>query len=229
MRFSNKTDIFFDLDHTLWDFEKNSALAFEAIFDKHSLEIPLEGFLEHYVPVNQKYWKLYRDGEVTQEQLRYRRLSEVFGLMSHEVSDDVIDLLSHEYIEYLPQFNNLYDGSQDLLDYLKPKYRLHIITNGFASVQQRKLENSNIGHYFEHVINSETVGVKKPNPYIFETAISLAGTQKEKALMIGDNIEADIEGALNAGIDALFFNEFRVPVMYDIPQVFHLSEIKQYL
>lgn len=229
LRFQNKTDIFFDLDHTLWDFEKNSALAFETIFSKHGLTFDLTIFLNHYAPTNLKYWKLYRDEKITTEELRYQRLKEVFDLMNQEVDDAVIHLLSQEYIYYLPQFNHLYEGALDLLEYLSPKYQLHIITNGFQSVQAGKLKNANIEKYFQTVTNSESAGVKKPNPIIFEHAINSAKTVKDRTVMIGDSIEADIEGAMKTGMDVIYFNEFKNPIDLKIPNVFHLSEIKEYL
>jgi len=227
--FQNKTDIFFDLDHTLWDFERNSALAFETIFEKHDLTFDLKLFLSHYSPTNLKYWKLYRDEKISTEDLRYLRLKEVFDLMNVEVDDSTIHLLSLEYIHYLPQFNHLYEGALELLNYLLPKYQLHIITNGFDLVQSRKLKNANIEAYFKTVTNCEMAGVKKPNPLIFEYAISKAKTVKEQTVMIGDSIEADIEGAMNCGMDVIYFNEFKNPINLEIPNVFHLSEIKQYL
>ena len=227
--FKNKTDIFFDLDHTLWDFEKNSALAFEKIFEKHQLDLNLEEFLLHYIPTNLKYWKLYRDEKISQEDLRYHRLKEVFDLMNMEVVDEMIHLLSHEYIHYLPQFNYLYEGSWEILDYLFPKYKLHIITNGFQTVQAGKLKNSNIEHFFQTITNSEMAGVKKPNPLIFEYALKKANATKSKSIMIGDSLEADIEGAINVGLDAIFFNEFNVSVDEKIHQVNHLMLLKEYL
>ncbi|HQV35652.1 MAG TPA: YjjG family noncanonical pyrimidine nucleotidase [Flavobacterium sp.] len=227
--FKNKTDIFFDLDHTLWDFEKNSALAFEKIFEKHQLDLNLEEFLLHYIPTNLKYWKLYRDEKISQEDLRYHRLKEVFDLMNKEVVDEMIHLLSHEYIHYLPQFNYLYEGAWEILDYLFPKYKLHIITNGFQTVQAGKLKNSNIEHFFQTITNSEMAGVKKPNPLIFEYALKKANATKSKSIMIGDSLEADIEGAINVGLDAIFFNEFNVSVDEKIHQVNHLMLLKEYL
>lgn len=227
--FKNKTDIFFDLDHTLWDFEKNSSLAFEKIFEKHQIDLNLEEFLSYYIPTNLKYWKLYRDEKISQDDLRYYRLKEVFDLMNKNVLDEMIHLLSHEYIHYLPQFNYLYEGALEILDYLFPKYKLHIITNGFQTVQAGKLKNSNIEHFFQTITNSEMAGVKKPNPLIFEYALKKANTTKSKSLMIGDSLEADIEGAINVGLDAIFFNEFNVSVDEKIHQVNHLMLLKEYL
>lgn len=227
--FHHKTDIFFDLDHTLWDFEKNSALAFQTIFEEFKLPYALPRFLEIYVPTNLKYWKLYRDEKISQSELRYHRLKEVFDGMEQVVPDQLIHQISEAYIEYLPTFNHLYEGAKELLDYLSPHYRLHIITNGFQTVQQGKLQNSGIEHYFKTVTNSEMAGVKKPNPIIFNFALQQAQASLQNALMIGDSWEADIVGAMNMGMDALFFNEFDVEVDDKVPQVKHLNEIKRYL
>ena len=202
---------------------------FEKIFEKHQLDLNLEEFLLHYIPTNLKYWKLYRDEKISQEDLRYHRLKEVFDLMNMEVEDEMIHLLSHEYIHYLPQFNYLYEGAWEILDYLFPKYKLHIITNGFQTVQAGKLKNSNIEHFFQTITNSEMAGVKKPNPLIFEYALKKANATKSKSIMIGDSLEADIEGALNVGLDAIFFNEFNVSVDEKIHQVNHLMLLKEYL
>lgn len=223
------SDIFFDLDHTLWDFEKNSALAFETVLTKHKIGVDVQDFVTLYVPINNKYWKLYQNDEVTQEQLRYGRLKDAFNGLKFEIEDEMIHMLADEYIHYLPQYNHLYDGTIELLDYLKPKYRLHIITNGFHQIQNNKLVNSKIVHYFETITNSENAGVKKPHPEIFNYALDLAKCAKETSIMIGDNLEADIEGALNAGLDVIFFNEHNLEIQQNIKQVNHLLALKKYL
>lgn len=223
------TDVFFDLDHTLWDFEKNSALAFEMIFKEHQIEVDLEQFLVAYIPVNLKFWERYRKDQVTQAQLRFGRLKETFDALSYDVSDENIVFLSEQYIQFLPQYNHLFEGAIALLDYLKPKYRLHIITNGFAEIQQNKLDNSKITHYFQTITNSEMAGVKKPNPMIFQYALDLAQAQKESSIMIGDCLEADIQGALDHGMDAVFFNENQTQAPINIKQIHSLLELKKYL
>ncbi|MCG2611356.1 YjjG family noncanonical pyrimidine nucleotidase [Flavobacterium sp. SM15] len=229
MRFLNKTDIFFDLDHTLWDFERNSALTFDAIFKKHAIDVDLDEFLKHYVPINLKYWVLFREEKINHIELRYKRLKETFDQIPHAIDLETIDLISEEYIRYLPTFNHLFEGAIEILEYLKPKYHLHIITNGFQEVQYGKLKNSNIEHYFSTVTNSEMAGVKKPNPKIFEFALDLANTNKESSVMVGDSFDADIEGALNIGLDAVFFNEARVNITADVRQIFNLTDLKTIL
>lgn len=200
------TDIFFDLDHTLWDFEKNSALAFQKVFETHKIEIDLPNFLKIYGPINLKYWKLYRDEEVTKQQLRRGRLNDSFQLINLQFPVEIIDELAVSYIDFLPYNNHLFPGTLELLEFLKPNYKLHIITNGFEEVQSKKLINSKIDSYFKTVTNSERVGVKKPNPKIFHYALDLANTLPEKSVMIGDNFEADIQGANAVGMNTVFFN-----------------------
>jgi len=227
--FKHKKHLFFDLDHTLWDFDKNSAFAFETIFKERDFKISLDDFLKIYIPRNQHYWKLYQVNQISHEELRYFRLKDVFDALQFEVSDAIIHQLSEDYINYLPEYNHLFDGAIEILDYLKPNYKLHIITNGFASVQTKKLNNSNIGHYFDTITNSEMAGVKKPHPTIFDFALSLANASKEECLMIGDSYEADIVGAQEAGIEAIFFNEQNIEVENQVLQIKHLLDLKNIL
>ena len=223
------TDVFFDLDHTLWDFDKNSELAFENIFNRNHSEIDTKVFIEKYVPINQACWKLYQYNKISHDQLRYNRLRQSFEAINYAVSDAEIEIIAQEYIQFLPENNHLFDGALTILDYLCQKYKLHIITNGFAAVQFKKITNSNIGCYFQTITNSEMAGVKKPNRLIFEYALDLAKAKKETSVMIGDCLEADVQGALDAGLDAIFFNQSTIPVAKNIKNVSHLLELKRYL
>ena len=222
--------VFFDLDHTLWDFEKNSELTFEKIFIDNNIDIKIDDFLAVYRPLNLKYWKLYREEKVSKEALRYGRLKKSFDAVSYEVSDFLIDKLADDYIESLANFNHLFEGTFELLDYLKEKYTLHIITNGFEEIQGKKMMNSKIHHYFEQIITSESVGVKKPNPKVFNFALTSANAKKENSIMIGDSLEADIQGAINVGLQAIHcvFDDVS-ETNKDIISVKNLLEIKQYL
>lgn len=222
--------IFFDLDHTLWDFEKNSNLTFKELFSRYKIHIELEDFLAVYSPINFDYWKRYREEKVTKEALRYGRLKDTFDALSFAVSDKLIHQLSQDYIALLPTNNYLFDGVLELLDYLAQKYTLHIITNGFEEVQQLKLEKSGIIKYFDEIITSESVGVKKPNPRVFNYALEKVGAMPENCVMVGDNLEADIIGALNCGITSIHFNlndeKFEQKKYISVSS---LLEIKQYL
>ncbi|SFR54201.1 putative hydrolase of the HAD superfamily [Robiginitalea myxolifaciens] len=227
------TDVFFDLDHTLWDFEKNSALTYASLFEDYQVDVNLDDFLKVYVPLNRQYWKLFRNGKIGKQALRFRRLRDAFDGIGYRVSDRRITLFSQVYIERLSNHTHLMPGAQDILDYLAPRYRLHIITNGFEEVQHRKLSNSGISEYFAVVMSSEAAGVKKPHPKIFNTALERANVPPEQSLMIGDSLEADIQGALKAGLQTLFYmppgEEISDFEDYQGPVLGHLHEIKQYL
>jgi len=198
--------VFFDLDHTLWDFDKNSGLTFKKIFELNNINIELGTFLKVYEPINLKYWKLYREERVSKPDLRYGRLKEAFDTLGVSVKDDMINHLSEAYIDYLTTFNHLFEGAIEILEYLQYKYHLHIITNGFEEAQERKLQNSKIRSYFKTVTNSEMVGVKKPNPKIFNYALNSAEANPNESIMIGDSLEADIAGAQKVGMRTIHFD-----------------------
>ena len=223
------TDVFFDLDHTLWDFDKNSELAFDKIFRKNHPTLDTKVFIAVYAPINQACWKLYQMDKMTQEELRYKRLKDSFDAISYSISDEAILQFSNDYITFLPENNALFDGAKEVLEYLKSKYKLHLITNGFADVQYKKIVNSGIADYFTSITNSEMAGVKKPNPKIYEHALELANTRKKNAVMIGDCLDADIKGAIDFGIHAIFFNPEKKEVTLNVPSVNHLLELKNIL
>ena len=199
-------NIFFDLDHTLWDFDKNSDLTFFKILQKNNIKIDVNKFLFEYHPINRKYWDMYRENKVSKSDLRFFRLSDTFNKLNYKVDDDIINGLAIDYIEHLSDFNNLIPDTFLVLEELKLKYNMHIITNGFKEVQRRKLEKSKLIHYFKTVTISEDVGVKKPDKLIFEHAIFSAKAKIENSIMIGDNYHADILGASALGMRAIYFN-----------------------
>ena len=229
MKYKNIQHVFFDLDHTLWDFDKNSEMAFGTIFKQHHPEIAITDFIEKYAPINQACWKLYQYDKITHEELRYKRLKDSFDALDYSISDDAIHQMAEDYITFLPDNNYLFDGAIEILEYLNGKYHLHIITNGFANVQYKKIANSKIDTYFKTITNSEMAGVKKPNPMIFQHALDLAQANKDESIMIGDCLEADVQGALDFGIDALFFNPNKENKSENIIAINHLLELKNYL
>lgn len=201
--------IFFDLDKTLWDFDKNSLETFSEIFERYDLKkmgVPgLDNFYSVYKSHNQHLWGLYRNGEIEKKVLSVKRFELTlndFGIFDDELSKKIAD----DYIHYSPLKTNLYPGTHEILEYLKGKYQLHIITNGFEEVQFRKINASGLDKYFSNVITSEEAGCKKPDPGIFEYALKAANASAKECLMIGDDIEVDIIGARNAGIDQVYFN-----------------------
>ena len=221
--------IFFDLDHTLWDFETNSSKTFALIFERNELDLNFNDFIEVYKPINHKYWKLFREDKVSKKELRYFRLKEAFDAISFEASDEVIHTLSKDYITFLSQHNALFDNAIEVLEYLGDRYNLHIITNGFEEVQYKKMHNSKLLPFFDKIITSEKVGVKKPNPKIFEYAMEISGALSNESIMIGDNFEADILGAINAGMQAIFCEFNGEIATEEVPTVYNLLELKKHL
>ena len=222
-------DIFFDLDHTLWDFDKNSMLAFKRVFKKFKIIIEFDAFLKIYEPINVEYWKKYREDKVSKESLRRGRLIDSFNFFDLIYTTEKIDEIADAYIQELPFDNHLFEGAVEILDYLILKYKLHIITNGFEEVQHKKLKNSGIDCYFSTVTTSEEVGLKKPNPKVFLTALNKANSLPAQSVMIGDSLEADILGANNIGMQTIFYNYRNENISKKIKSIDSLLEIKNYL
>ena len=201
--------IFFDLDRTLWDFDASSIAVFEFMYKKYNLEtlgIPsAQDFHDIYEPHNLELWKLYRENKITKEALNQARFGyplSQYGIEDHKLAKK----LSEDYVYYSPRTVRIIPGSFELLDYLKPKYHLHLITNGFKEVQDVKLTKSGFKPYFETLIVSEEVGIKKPDPGIFLYALKKVKASAKESIMIGDEMDVDIDGARAAHIDQIFFN-----------------------
>jgi len=229
MRTGNITDIFFDLDHTLWDFDRNSRLAFHRVFNQYGITINMDEFIEIYEPINFQYWKLYREERIDKLGLRRGRFLDAFQSFSIRFTMEEVDALAGSYIDELPKDNHLLTGTIDVLTYLSErKYKLHIITNGFEEVQYLKLRNSNIDNYFDTVTTSEEVGVKKPNRLVFERALQKANATPAKSVMIGDTFEADILGAEAVGMQTLFYNYRNENPPTDYRMINDIPEIKNF-
>ncbi len=221
--------IFFDLDHTLWDFDKNSRLAFERMFHAHRIGVNLDEFISVYEPINFHYWKLYREEKVSKDQLRRGRFLESFQVFGIQYNETDLDRLATSYIDELPKDNHLFEGVKDILGYLESRYELHIITNGFQEVQHLKLTNSGIINFFKTVTTSEEVGLKKPNPIIFEKALEKASAEARLSLMVGDTFEADILGAEAVGMETLFFNYRKEQVPAAYRKIDEITELRKLL
>ena len=225
--------IFFDLDRTLWDFDAAAEVAFERIYEQYNLKslgIPsAHEFHEVYHPLNERLWELYREDKITKADLnrtRFLKPLEHYGI--HDV--ELADHLSEDYVYWSPRIVRLVPGTMELLEYLKPKYHLHLITNGFEEVQDTKLTLSGMKPYFETLTVSEEVGVKKPNPEIFQYALRKAHATAEESLMIGDEMDVDIDGARAAEIDTVLFNPRGGKIIGERTfEVRNLLEIKQIL
>lgn len=202
-------DVFFDLDRTLWDFERNSTSALNILFDEFNLNNYIESFEQfrvQYKLVNKRYWDDYGKGKITKDELRKGRFSDtlkVFQIENQEFGTQMND----RYIEISPYQTHLFPGAKEVLEELNnKKYHLHIITNGFLGVQQLKIEHSGLATYFETVLCSEEVGQNKPHPSVFYEALNRAHTKAADAIMIGDDFERDVIGAENVGIKGVLFD-----------------------
>lgn len=220
--------VFFDLDHTLWDFDRNSKSTFQQIFKEQNIKLEIHNFLDVYMPINFEYWKLFREEKISKADLRFNRLKDVFNNLNYNISDALIIRVSENYIKYLPNYNQLFEGTIEVLEYLDKKYELHIITNGFEGVQHLKMQKSGIDKYFKGVVTSDSVGVKKPNPKIFEHALMKANAVAENSIMIGDSYEADILGALDIGMLAIHFTGGVKPKS-GVLSIKSLIELKEHL
>lgn len=201
--------IFFDLDRTLWDFDTNSREAIRDLFGHFRVQertgAHADEFHRVYAGINEHYWERYRKGQVTQAQLRSGRFEDAllhFGL--HD--PDMAHAMGEAYVEISPRKTALVDGTLELLGHLRGRYGLHIITNGFEEVQHIKLTSTGIRGYFGEVVTSERAGVKKPDVGIFRFAEQLTGAHPERCVMIGDHLEADVQGAHRAGWQTIHFN-----------------------
>lgn len=228
------THLFFDLDHTLWDFETNSKETLRELFQTHRLHETItpdfDGFYEKYAYHNKKLWHRYNHGYIKQEELKWKRMWH--AILEYNRTDELLaKRLSASYLELLPLKKTLFPYAVEILEYLTAKkYKIHLITNGFEKVQWLKLDNSQISKYFVNVITSETALCLKPNKEIFDFAINRAGCCYEECIMLGDNIDADIAGAMNAGMDTIFVNHINEPVsVKPTYTIYHLKELEQIL
>jgi YjjG family noncanonical pyrimidine nucleotidase len=201
--------IFFDLDHTLWDYDTNSNETLLELYGAYQLQAKgvttLAAFQTKFHEVNESLWYLYDRGVIDSTVIRkerFQKILEPFAIHDEKLVAD----LSHDYLYNCPRKAGLLPWAIDTLDYLCTKYSLSLITNGFEEIQNMKLTSSNIAHYFKHVITSQTAGFKKPSREIFDYALSLRGHGANQAIMIGDNLTTDMAGAKNAGVDTVFFN-----------------------
>lgn len=225
--------LFFDLDHTIWDFDKNAEETLHELYHSYELSslglLSAEDFITTYTQNNHKLWAEYHLGNITKDYLREMRFKQTF--LDLGMHPDVIPHgFEDDYVRICPTKMNLFPEAHETLQYLQEKYIMHIISNGFKEATGFKVNNTGLAAYFDNVIISELVGVNKPDKAIFEHALQLAGATKTESLMIGDSLEADIYGALNFGIDAIYFNPNNLPKPDDVQlQITHLKELRELL
>ncbi|WP_423147485.1 YjjG family noncanonical pyrimidine nucleotidase [Rubrolithibacter danxiaensis] len=221
--------IFFDLDHTLWDFDRNAEETLHELY--HSYQLHKYGlssadiFIETYTRNNHLLWREYHLGNISKQHLRENRFRKTFvelGL-SHEM---IPVSFEEDYVRICPTKTNLFPQAIETLEYLYKKYSLHLISNGFKESTELKIATTGLAPYFKTIVISEVLGVNKPDKAIFEFALAGAEAEKRHSLMIGDSLEADIRGALDFGIEAIFFNPFNKEKPEDVKfQINNLEEL----
>jgi len=226
--------LFFDLDHTLWDFDANAKESLAEIYIFFQLESkfvsPFEFFYTTYLKHNAILWDRFEKGYITSEELKWKRMWRT--LVDFRIGDEKLAKeMSAKFLEILPTKKKVFDYTFEILDYLTEKnYSIHLITNGFEKTQWSKLNNSALAKYFTHVITSETSNSMKPQKEIFEYALKKANGNIEECIMIGDNLNADIQGALDAGMDAIFVNHIKANhSIKPTHTVYHLKELESIL
>jgi putative hydrolase of the HAD superfamily len=226
-------DLFFDLDHTLWDFELNSKETMQELYSTHHIAAlgitDFDAFFNIYTAHNHRLWDRYSKGFIKQEELRWKRI--YLSLLDFKIANEQLSKeMSLEFLQILPTKKKLFPHTIEILNYLKDKnYKMHLITNGFESVQMQKIKNAEIAHYFTEVVTSETSNSLKPNKEIFEFALKTANATLSESIMIGDNETADIQGGINIGMDTVFVNHLNVaptiPATYTITHLKELAEL----
>jgi YjjG family noncanonical pyrimidine nucleotidase len=227
------TCIFFDLDHTLWDYETNSAETLTELF--HQYDLRGKGiddclqFTTKFKDVNTQLWVQFDTGAITSDVIRterFKRVLEPLGIKDQKLCDD----LTHDYLVQCPRKAHVMPYALEILEYLSGQYKLGVITNGFEEIQHRKLESSKLTPYFDHIITSQRAGCRKPSCDIFNFALNCYSIKHHEALMIGDNLITDIGGACSAYIDAVFFNPENISHDgHSAYEIQCLSELRRFL
>jgi putative hydrolase of the HAD superfamily len=224
--------LFFDLDHTLWDFEANSRQTLEEMYHKLLLKERgvhhFDDFFSRYIVHNDKLWERYRNGYIKVDELRWKRMW--LTLLDFKIGDEPLARkMDTQFLDALPTRKILFPYAIEILDYLTQKgYRLHLITNGFEKTQLSKIQHAGLGGYFGEVITSEGANSLKPHKEIFEYAFRKTGAEPAESIMLGDSIEADIQGAINAGIDQVYVNHLGIePEIRPTYTIYSLKELEK--
>lgn len=219
--------IFFDLDHTIWDFDRNAEETLRELYELYRLGTiglnSCQEFIATYTENNHQLWAAYHVGKITKEQLRAERFHKTFRQLGVR-PEKIPSKFEEDYVRISPTKTNLFLGSEKVLSYLQKRYTLHIISNGFKETTLTKMDVSGLNPYFSNVIISEDVGVNKPHKAIFDYALNKASAQKHESIMIGDSLEADIRGAQDYGIKAIYFNPLKKEKPGDVEWQIHTLE-----
>ncbi len=210
------SDIFFDLDNTLWDFDKSSINALKQTFERYKLDRyfdNFEQFYKQYEQLNHKLWDDYRKGKIDKDQLSVVRFLYLLEERTGEVKPKLAEQIANTYLAEMTKEPYLETSSFQVLKELSLRgYRLHIITDGFLEVQLVKLKIGKISSFINTLVVSEEIGVLKPDKRLFDYALDKANAQRETSIFVGNDYENDILGAYNAGLDQVFYNRNKIDI-----------------
>jgi putative hydrolase of the HAD superfamily len=223
--------LFFDLDHTIWDFNTNESETLTDLYNKYELFKhfdSFDAFFERYKPINAGLWLQYRNGEIRKKDLSTGRFYNTFVTAGYD-NLDAATAFSADFVSINATKTAVVPHTFEVLDYLHPRYKMHIITNGFIETQHVKLDKSGLRPYFDKIFISEEIGIQKPKKGFFEYAVKSCNARKKESLVIGDNLEVDIQGAKNFGLDHVYFNPSKTlhteDVLMEITSLLELKEI----
>lgn len=224
--------IFFDLDHTLWDYDANAAESLQELFDHYQLDalglFSPDQLVSTFLQVNDELWNLYNQSKIQRADIRARRFPSIFERLGAQAAHVPSDI-EPRYIALTPTKEKTFENAHHILDYLANHYELHVITNGFNDIQSTKLKSSGLENYFDVIVTSETTGFRKPDKEIFELAMNTAKAHVSESIMIGDNLDSDIAGAQGVGMDHVWFNPTQkishFTVQHEIQNLIELKSI----
>ena len=220
--------LLFDLDRTLWDFDQNNRDSLFETYHQFDFDMGFDAFFSTYKTVNKMLWDAYGRGEIKKELLHVNR----FYLTFKELKFDNLltaSKFAESYSQNIEKHNTLMPDTYEILEFLKPNFKLYIITNGFKEFQHRKLKKSGLEPFFDDVFISETIGYHKPHIAFFEHILKKTGAKKEECLIIGDDMKTDIQGAKNIGIDCVSYNPMNEIDLVPNYKISSLLELKQIL
>ena len=231
--FGHKKHLFFDLDHTLWDFDSNAFDCLSVIYIDFQLQsngVQLDEFFTTFTRINKALWTALEQNQIEHEHIRKMRFKLTLAELNLVIGGKVYNAMNTTFLNLLPHKSKLVDGCLNVLEALKSKYKLHILSNGYAKIQAEKLKSSGINSYFDKVITNDIANFRKPEKGIFDYSLIKTKSVANEALMIGDSYLADIIGAKNAGWDTIHFSDNHSTEEHlSTVKINHLTELLQYL
>lgn len=218
--------ILFDVDNTLFDFNKDQETAFKEAMDKIGYPYTEEMY-ENYNQINMGMWEMLNRGEMTAEELSVKRFEEFFE--KYHIKQDA-QIFSSLLTEAFQKTGTPIKGSREMLEQLKDKCELVIISNGFKRQQYHRLDNARFSNYFTRIFLSEEVGYNKPDKNFFDIVLqNIENKQKSKILVVGDSITADIVGGKNSGIDTCWYNPKNKENKTDVKPNYEIKDFQELL